>query len=435
MSDATPTSSEQREQIGRFPIVRKLGEGPASEVFLCLDPFNDREVAVKLLFPEALRDPAHRPLYRKLFLAEAALVGRLAHPHIVAVYDAVLEADSGYVVMQYASGGTLELHTEEDNLLPIDKVVEIIFKCTRALSYANQMGITHRGIKPGNILLSGPSDVMITDFGVSQAAGMQTGLEPAYGSPAFASPEQVREQPLTYLTDIYSLGVVMYQLLTGQLPYRASNYFSMVYQITNFDPPPPSSIRGDIPMAVDRIVRKAMQKDQTRRYQTWEDLSKDLADAFRAENLARNSEEFADSEKFNSLRAMRFFQRFSDPELWEVVAISRWEKAAAGATLMQEGDIGEFFCLLASGGVKVTKNRKLLSVLGPGECFGEMAYLSETSNMRGASVIAARDSRVIRIEAADLLRASDACRLKFDRAFIAILVDRLNLANTRLTGA
>ena len=433
--DSVSPQPAARERIGKFPVVRKLGEGPASEVYLCRDPFNDRDVAVKLIFPEALRDPAHRPLYRKLFLSEAALVSRLAHPHVVAVYDAVLEADSGYVVMQYVAGGTLESRTRADNLLPVDKVVEIIFKCTRALSYANQMGITHRGIKPGNILLSGPAEVMIADFGVSQAAGMQTGLEPAHGSPAYASPEQVREQPLSFLTDIYSLGVVMYQLLAGQLPYRGSNYFSMVYQISNFEPPPPSSMRASVPIAVDRIVRKAMQKDQAKRYQSWEELSKDLADAFRSENLANSSEELSDSEKFDALRSMRFFQRFSDPELWEVVAISRWENAPAGSTLMREGDAGDFFCLLLSGSVKVTKNRKLLSVLGPGECFGEMAYLSESGNMRGASVGAARDSRVMRIEVAALQRASGACRLKFDRAFIAILVERLNLANTRLTSA
>ncbi len=438
MSDeATPEAAPDAlpEQIGKYPVIRKLAEGATSEVYLCHDPFNEREVAVKRIFPEALRNSVSGRVYRKLFLAEASLTGKLSHPHIVAIYDAVVEQESGYIVMEYVDGGTLEPHTAPDNLLPIDKIVEIVFKCTRALSYANQLGVTHRDIKPGNILMSGPTDIKISDFGLALSSGIDTTQISGVGSPAYMSPEQIREQPLSQQTDIYSLGVVMYQLLTGELPYQASNNFSMIYQITTTDPAPPSSLRDGIPMSVDRIVRKAMHKDQTRRYQTWEDFAKDLADAFRAESLSRKSEEFADSEKFNALRAMEFFRRFTDPELWEVVTMGSWEKVPAGTTLMREGDLGDHFCLLVSGEVKVTKNKKLLNVLGAGECFGEMAYLSETSKERGASISANGESRVVRIKVADLEGASEACRLKFDRAFIGILVARLNLANTRLTSA
>jgi hypothetical protein len=421
------------ERIGKYPVAKKLGEGATSEVYLCRDPFNDRDVAVKRIFPEALRDSARGGVYRKLFLAEASLAGKLSHPHIVAIYDAVIEDDSGYIVMEFVPGGTLESRTAPDNLLPIDKIVEIVFKCTRALSYANQIGVTHRDIKPGNILMSGPTDIKISDFGLALSAGVDTTYVTGVGSPAYMSPEQIREQPLTQQTDIYSLGVVMYQLLTGQLPYQASNNFSMIYQITTTDPAPPSALREGIPMSVDRIVRKAMQKDQARRYQAWEDFAKDLAEAFKAESLSKKTGEFADSEKFNALRAMNFFRRFSDPELWEVVAIGRWEKVAAGASLMREGEAGDHFCVLVSGEVKVTKNKKLLNVLGAGECFGEMAYLAESGKVRGASVAANGESRIVRIHVAELMNSSEACRLKFERAFIAILVERLNLANTRLT--
>ncbi len=429
------TAGALPERIGKYPVVAKLGEGATSEVYLCHDPFNNRDVAVKRIFPEALRDGAGGGVYRKLFLAEASLAGKLSHPHIVAIYDAVIEQDSGYIVMEYVAGGTLEPHTAPESLLPIDKIVEIVFKCTRALSYANQLGVTHRDIKPGNILMSGPTDIKISDFGLALSSGIETTQVTGIGSPAYMSPEQIREQPLSQQTDIYSLGVVMYQLLTGHLPYQASNNFSMIYQITTTDPAPPSSLRDGIPMSVDRIVRKAMHKDQAKRYQAWEDFAKDLADAFRADSLARKSEEFADSEKFNALRALEFFRRFSDPELWEVVTIGAWEKVPAGTTLMREGEVGDHFCVLISGEVKVTKNRKLLNVLGAGECFGEMAYLSETSNMRGASIGANSESRLVRINVAELMAASETCRLKFDRAFIAILVERLNLANTRLTSA
>jgi hypothetical protein len=283
--------------------------------------------------------------------------------------------------------------------------------------------------------MSGPADIKISDFGLALSSSMDTTQVTGIGSPAYMSPEQIREQPLTQQTDIYSLGVVMYQLLTGQLPYQASNNFSMIYQITTTDPAPPSTLREGIPMSVDRIVRKAMQKEQSRRYQVWEDFAKDLADAFKAESLFRKTEEIADSEKFNALRSMGFFRRFSDPELWEVLSIAQWEKVSAGTVLMREGEVGEHFCILVSGEVKVTKNKKLLNVLGGGECFGEMAYLAESGNVRGASIASNSESHLVRIGVADLANASEACRLKFERAFIGILVQRLNLANTRLTSA
>jgi eukaryotic-like serine/threonine-protein kinase len=432
MTPAEPVSLPER--IGKYPVIAKLGEGATSEVYLCRDPFNEREVAVKRIFPEALRGGSGS-MYRKLFLAEASLAGKLSHPHIVAIYDAVVEEDSGYIVMEYVAGGTLEPRTAPGNLLPIDKIVEIIFKCTRALSYASQLGVTHRDIKPGNILVAGAADIKISDFGLAISSGTDVTQVTGVGSPAYMSPEQIREQPLTQQTDIYSLGVVMYQLLTGELPYQASNNFSMIYQITTTDPAPPSSLREGIPMSVDRIVRKAMQKDQARRYQAWEDFAKDLAEAFRTESLSKRTAELADSEKFNALRSLPFFRRFSDPELWEVLAIGAWESVQAGTVLMREGEPGEDFCVLIAGEVKVTKNRKLLNVLGAGECFGEMAYLADTAKVRGASVSANGESQIVRISVGGLANASEGCRLKFERAFIGILLDRLNLANTRLTSA
>jgi CRP-like cAMP-binding protein len=132
---------------------------------------------------------------------------------------------------------------------------------------------------------------------------------------------------------------------------------------------------------------------------------------------------------------MRFFTPFADPELWEVVQRGIWERVPAGAALVHEGEPGDFFCLLVEGEMRVTKNKKLLTVLGPGECFGEMAYLSASGHRRGATVAAAKDSRIVRLRISDLEQATVACRSKFDRAFIGILVERLNLANTRLTSA
>ncbi len=424
------------EQIGKYQVVRKLGEGATSAVYLGHDPFANRDVAIKVVFPEALKnEDDERKLFRKLFVTEASLAGKLMHPHIVQIYDAVVEEGMSYVVMEYVDGGTLEPHCNPDTLLPIARLLEIIFKCTRALDFANRAGVIHRDIKPANILLHDQTDIKISDFGSALMMTSETTQVSGIGSPAYMSPEQIKDHPLNLQTDIYSLGVVMYQLLTAQLPFQATNNFSMMYQITNVEPPPPSSLRSQVSPAVDRIVKKAMHKELEQRYQTWDEFSRDLTEAIRSADAAQQKEEFADSEKFNILRGMPFFADFSDAELWEVMRVSHWEYCKPGKILMREGETGDFFCLLASGEVKVVKQGKLLNILNSGESFGEMAYISRASgSVRSAHVLTLSDARVITIRNADLDRASDICRHKFDRAFMAILVERLSHANMRLIG-
>jgi serine/threonine protein kinase len=417
------------KHIGKYEVKKRLGEGMTSEVYLCHDPFGNRDVAVKVVYEERLKDNDDAAkLYKKLFVTEASLAGKLQHPHIVQIYDAVVAAKMSYIVMEYVPGGTLEPFCSKDKLLPIDKVVEIVFKCTRALGFANKMGITHRDIKPANILLAGSTDIKISDFGAALMASAEQTQVSGIGSPAYMSPQQFRDQPLNHQTDIYSLGVVMYHLLTGTLPFVGTSNYSMMYQITNVDPPPPSSLRKDVPPEVDAIVKKAMAKDLARRYQTWEEFSLDLAEAFRN----AQSDQAADSNKFSTLREMPFFSGFSDAELWEVLRISQWENLSPGTVIMEDGTEGNFFCILASGEVKVTKKKKLLNILRAGECFGEMAYLAKDGKERTADVAAMSPARVIKIRTEDLEQASDACQHRFDRAFMAILVDRLKLANTRL---
>jgi serine/threonine protein kinase len=421
------------DRIGKYQVIRKLGDGATSEVYLCHDEFAGRDVAVKIVYQERLNDPQGGKVFRKLFVTEASLAGKLSHPHIAQIYDAVVGDKMSYIVMEYVPGGTLEAFCAPENLLPLDKIVEIIFKCTRALDFAHKLGVTHRDIKPANILIVGGTDIKITDFGSAITKTTDTTQVTGVGSPAYMSPQQIKEQPLDHRTDIYSLGVVMHQLLTGVLPFNARNNFSMMYQITTVEPPPPSAHRKEIPPQLDAIVKKAMEKDLELRYQGWDELSFDLVKVFRSQEIQRRTDEVADSEKFNTLRAMEFFGEFTDAELWEVLRISAWQDAAPGTPLIRQGEPGNFFCILASGEVKVTKRNRLLNILNAGECFGEMSYLSRQTNERSADVISLSSARVITIRVDDLAHASDACRHRFDRAFMSILVERLLLANNRLT--
>jgi len=418
-------------KIGKYEIIRELGKGATSVVYEALDPFVNRHVAMKVVMQEALGDKEHGRRYRKLFVTEASLAGKLSHPHIVSIYDAVADEQASYIVMEYVDGTTLEQYSRPNHLLPINKVIEIIFKCTKALDYAAKHGVIHRDIKPANIMLSGENDIKITDFGAAQTSATETTQITGIGSPAYMSPEQVKELQLTHQTDIFSLGVVLYQMLTGKLPFHANNNYSMIYQIINAEAPAPSVLRPDVPPHLDAIVKRALQKNTAERYQTWEEISHDLVAVFG--DLQKPEKSIPDSEKFDALRKLIFFRNFADVELWEVLRVTAWSKYAPGHVLIKEGDIGKSFFILAAGEVRISKQGKLLNVLRVGDCFGEMAYLGKKQFQRTASVTSTTDITVIEIKSDSLAQASEVCRHNFNGSFLEILVDRLSMANTRLS--
>jgi CRP-like cAMP-binding protein len=190
-----------------------------------------------------------------------------------------------------------------------------------------------------------------------------------------------------------------------------------------------------LPAPIDAIVLRAMARERDERYPGWDEFSRELAQVFSAgRSVARKAQEFIDSDRFETLRSLAFFKDFSDAELWEVAHISAWRHADAGQALMKEGEPGDDFCILAEGEVKVTKRGKLLNVLQPGECFGEMAYLAKKDQRRGADVTVTAESTVISIATARLAQVTETCRNSFDRAFMSILVQRLSAANLRLSG-
>ena len=419
------------QKIGKYQILKELGKGATSAVYLGLDPFANRKVAIKVVQRDVLGDKEHGKRFRKLFLTEASLVGKLSHPHICAIYDAVADEEGSYIVMEYVDGGTLEQHTKHENLLAINKIIEIIFKCSKALDYAHRHGVIHRDIKPANILLAHDTDIKISDFGAALTTAAETTQVSGIGSPAYMSPEQVQEQPLSHQTDIFSLGVVMYQFLTGSLPFKATNNYSMVFQIINVDPPPPSIFRPEIPATVDRIVKKMLQKRLEARYQTWDELAEDLVRVFN--NLQTPEQVVPDTEKFNTLRRLEFFKNFTDVDLWQVLHISNWHRIPAGTTLIREGETGTSFYILASGEVRVVKNDRILTTLKAGECFGEMAYLGRRNFKRVASVSTNSEITVVEIRADALNAATENCRHQFTAAFLELLVVRLESADVRLS--
>lgn len=418
-------------KIGKYPVIRELGRGATSRVYLGHDPFANRDVAIKLVSAEAGVSTDLRRRFRKVFLNEASLVGKLIHPHIMAIYDADVADDFSYIVMEYVDGPTLEHYCGVASLMPVDRVVEVAFKCSLALDFAHRRGVIHRDIKPANILIGSQGDIKVSDFGVAlQAEAEHTHLQ-GVGSPAYMSPEQVQDKALSHQTDIYSLGVVMYQMLAGKLPFVAANKASLLYQILNIDPPPPSTHRTDIPPELDRVVMRALAKDTRDRYQNWGEFSRDLTQTYRHLELPPDS--ISDTEKFNTIKALPFFRAFRDVEVWETVRIASFRRIQGEKTVIREGDVGESFFVIASGEARVSKVGNPLETLRAGDCFGEILYFEDTRARRVTTITSATPMTVIEIKAQALQNATDACQKQFNQAFMRILIDRLTWANSRLS--
>jgi eukaryotic-like serine/threonine-protein kinase len=370
----------------------------------------------------------------KSFIAEASLAGKLAHPHIVEIFDAVVEPGRSYLVMEYVPGTTLEAHADVSRLLPVSKVVEIIFKCIRALEYAHRHGVIHRDIKPGNILLSETGETKVSDFGASFQQKLQDTTQiSGVGSPAYMSPEQVRLEPLTHQTDIYSLGVTMYRLLTGRLPFSASTQPALTYAILHTEAQRPAKLRPELPGLLDAIVMKAMEKNPSARYRSWLDFGKDLSQAFASLRLAGAT--VSDSEKFTKLRDFPFFADFNDVALWELIRIATWKAIGPQTVLIREGETGDNFYFLVEGEVDVTLFSKLLATVKAGRCFGELLYFAERSQRRTSTVTARTPITVMEVKADAMRAATDACQAAFNKACMRVLIERLVDSNQRLARA
>ena len=427
-------SSALPETIGKYPVLREIGSGATSKVYLARDPFGNRDVAIKVFMFDKHIDAQEERMMHKAFVAEASLAGKLNHPHIVDIFDAVVEPDHSYLVMEYVAGTTLEAYSDLGKLLPVSKVVEIIFKCIRALEYACRHGVIHRDIKPGNILLSQSGETKVSDFGASfQQRLTDTTQIHGVGSPAYMSPEQIRMETLTHQTDIYSLGVTMYRLLTGRLPFTVSTQAALTYAILNTEPQRPAKLRPELPGLLDAVVMKALEKDPAARYPSWLEFGKDLGQAFASLRLAGGS--LSDSEKFAKLRDLPFFADFNDVALWELIRIGSWKSVGDKNVLIREGEAGDCFYFLAEGEVDVTLSGKSLATVKAGRCFGEMLYFADQSQRRTTTVAARGPITVMEVKAAAMRAATDACQSAFNKACMRALIERLVYSNQRLAQA
>ena len=303
----------EQEQIGKYRVLRKLGEGATSVVYLCRDEFHGRNVAIKRVRPQSLVDAVDGPVFARFFAAEAGLVGRLQHPNIVQIYDAVPDEVAPYMVMEYVPGTTLRPFCRPDSLLPLELIIEIGFKCAMALGYVSRQGLIHRDVKPANILAvtadgtpkGAITDVKVSDFGTVLNLGAETTQVFHVGSLAYMSPEQLDGQALDCRADMYSLGAVLYHLIAGRPPFDAQAQAVMMNQIYNQEPAPLSGLRSGVDEAVSQVVLRALAKNPADRYPDWDSFAQALSQLVSDRKVPRGQiQGVLDSERFTLLRSL-----------------------------------------------------------------------------------------------------------------------------------
>jgi serine/threonine protein kinase len=425
-------------QIGKYRVLRKLGEGATSEVYLCHDDFHDRDVAIKRVRTPS-GDPVDGRYSERFFNAEAALVGRLQHPNVVQIFDAVSDPMESYIVMEYVAGNTLRPYCRADQLLSLELIVEIGFKCAMALGYVYRQGLIHRDVKPANLLVtlsnSAITDVKVTDFG--SVLNLDADVTQVYrvGSLAYMSPEQLDGSTLDCRADIYSLGAVLYHLIAGRPPFDAQVQSAMMNQIYNLRPTPLTGLRSGLAPAVDAVIQRALAKKLHERYTSWDEFAQALSSLIVNHEVPRGQlQGVLDSERFNLLRSLDFFVSFGDVELWEVVHRARWQRHGFGHALYRKGEEGRDFHIIAQGELEVFRDGQKVAQLGAGTSVGEMAYLAPSPDLRRHStdVVVTAPATTISFTPDTLAQLSPSCRHHFDEAFIRVLVRRLHAAHEAL---
>lgn len=426
-------------RIGKYRVLKRLGEGATSEVFLAHDDFHDRPVAIKQVRSPGGHDGHEPQIYQRFFAAEAALVGRLQHPNVVQLYDAVDEPGAPYLVMEYVDGVTLRRFCRPDALLSLEQIIEIGFKCAMALGYMARQGLIHRDVKPANLLAvvehDHVVDVKVTDFGSVLNLGSERTQIFRVGSLAYISPEQLDGAEVDARADIYSLAAVLYHLIAGRAPFDAPTQAAMMGQIFTAEPAPLTELRANVPASLDMLVRGALAKRPEQRPADWDAFAQALSGLIARREIPRGRlQGVLDSERFNMLRGLEFFAGFGDVELWEVVHRAKWQRLKAGHALYRKGEQGQTFHIIAQGEIEVWRDGTKVATLGRGTSVGEMAYLAPSDELRThrADVTVTRSCVTVSFTPHTYMQLALGTRHLFDQAFIGVLVRRLHAAHEAL---
>jgi serine/threonine protein kinase len=413
------------EKIGKYVVLDVAGSGNMAVVYTGYDPDANRDVAIKVCDLSRV-DERVLARQRKLFFNEVRTAQLLDHPNIVRVLDSGDQGQELFLVMEHVGGSQrLSDYCEPASLLPFEQVAQIGYTCARALDYAHRRGVIHRDIKPPNILLTPGGLLKIADFGVAQnyLAENTTQVLGILGSPYYMSPEQVRDEPTNGQTDIYSLGVTLFELLTGRRPFVARTMDQLVDLVLREPAPDVRAIRPEVPQALAQVVARALEKDLSRRYASGREMATELASGFAG--LGQPQASLSDELRMDLTRQLAVFSEFLDTELEEVLQASRWHEYAEGERIPTEAWVEPAFFVVVSGEAAVVRHGTPILRLGRGDGFVDLGRLGAPDTLQ---VTASDDVTLLQFSTAALEQASVGCQLHFYKAFVRTLVERLTRA-------
>ena len=420
----------------RYEIRGELGRGATSVVYLAHDSFGKRDVALKVADPRILRENPELAPLRKAWLNEVHIAGNLNHPYIVEIFDAGFGDEAAWLAMEYLPGGTMEPFTRPENLKPVAEVLEIAYKCASALDYACRAGIIHRDIKPANLQYVGPGQAKVCDFGAAYWAQDDSATQVMdIGSLAYMAPELFR-QWVTPQADIYALGIVLHQLLTGKRPFDAKEQASLMYAIMNGERPPLTQFRPDLPESLEPLLDRMLARSLEDRFPNWPSvlsaLSTHCTRAAKAqEQVSAKYEKPAEAELYDQLRALPLLKPLNDAQLWELLRISRWAKVPANTVFMYEGNEARSCYLLLNGEARVLRENKLIALIDPGTLFGELAFAEDPPSPRAATVVAGSEATIGKWSYERLRNASPGLQSTMLEIFFRLTAARLKQSDER----
>jgi len=399
-------------KVGKYQLLERIGNGTCGMVYRAYDAILSRDVAIKISQVGTLDQQGGKmPGAQKAFITETLSAGRLSHPNIVSVYDAGIDGPLNYLAMEYVEGVSLKEYGRGQTQLTPHRVVSVIAEVCKAIDYSHKKGIVHLDIKPANIMIDKKGAVKLLDFGIAisttadEAAG--TG-RPSLGTPNYVSPEQVSGEELGPRSDIYSLGSVLFEMLTGQQVYKATDVKQLFKSIMGEPAPLLRSIRADLPSELEQVVARCLAKNPQKRYASGAEMAAALEDVL--ERMA--PPDMVSSEMASWLPVMselKFFSKFSERKVACVASVAKIARFGAGTTALSKDTIDNHLYVIIEGVASIGGHQGLSAVIGPGDCFGEAGFLH--ANKSESDVDVMTDIVALKIKSSDVQALPDSDQL------------------------
>jgi len=415
------TKNPYIEKLNRYEIIRTIGRGGFSTVYLGTDPYIHRSVALKV---SNMQEKKGKDSTLTRLFQEAEAAGRLIHPNIVTIYDAGIQDPRCYIAMEYIEGVTLHKHCMGGHLLPVAEAIDIIIKVCDGLDYAHQRRIIHRDIKPSNILLGQNGEIKIADFGLACFADLVPKEKRTVGTPSYMPPEQVRGDRSTAESDLFSVGVILYLILSGKKPFDAESSLEMRHKIVNEPHIPLKQRNPELPEALTAITDRALAKKADDRYRSGFDLARDLEAVLNGEDKPISGKL---GERIRGLRGLSFFDEFDDDEISSLINIGSWIKRSPGETIVNEDESDNSFFVLSSGNASVTIENRSVGELKRGDSFGEISFL--LGKKRSATITALKPCEMLRLNPKKINILKAEIQIKLYRIFAKSIAGYLTRKN------